>query len=175
MISTHAGRVGHHSIWSWTGGANTKITLEWAYNRADFRFEPSQWETVLLCNDVSHWLGGNIELALVRYTYVTTAPIILHSDRFILVYLISFYGLSSFSMECALTIPGNFSEMQIHDDTYIPRSGLHLRGVVLCKGQWYRATNNSIIIPRYNNGIVIVIIITKRYLTPKVSTWYVQF
>ena len=26
---------------------------------ADPRFEPSQWETALLCNDVSHWLGAN--------------------------------------------------------------------------------------------------------------------
>ena len=31
---------------------------------ADSRFAPSQWETALLCNDVSHWLGANIESAL---------------------------------------------------------------------------------------------------------------
>ena len=29
--------------------------------RADSRFAPSQWETALLCNDVSHWLGANLE------------------------------------------------------------------------------------------------------------------
>ena len=29
-------------------------------------FAPSQWETVLLCNDVSHWLGANLESALLR-------------------------------------------------------------------------------------------------------------
>ena len=29
--------------------------------RADSRFAPSQWETALLCNDVSHWLEVNIE------------------------------------------------------------------------------------------------------------------
>ena len=33
-------------------------------NRADSMFAPSQWETVLLCNDVSHWLGANLETAL---------------------------------------------------------------------------------------------------------------
>ena len=33
-------------------------------DRADFRFAPSQWETVLLCNDVSHWLGANLEPAM---------------------------------------------------------------------------------------------------------------
>ena len=32
--------------------------------RADSRFAPSQWEKALLCNDVSHWLGTNLESAL---------------------------------------------------------------------------------------------------------------
>ena len=32
--------------------------------RADSRFAPSQWESALLCNDVSHWLGASIELPL---------------------------------------------------------------------------------------------------------------
>ena len=32
--------------------------------RADSRFVFSQWETVLLCNDVSHWLVASIESAL---------------------------------------------------------------------------------------------------------------
>ena len=32
--------------------------------RVDFRFAPSQWETVLLCNNVSHWLGTSVESAL---------------------------------------------------------------------------------------------------------------
>ena len=32
--------------------------------RADSRFAPNQWETVLLCNDVSHWLGAGLESAL---------------------------------------------------------------------------------------------------------------
>ena len=31
------------------------------YCRADYRFAPSQWETALLCNDVSHWMGANLE------------------------------------------------------------------------------------------------------------------
>ena len=33
-------------------------------SQADFRFAPSQWETALLCNDVSHWLGATLESAL---------------------------------------------------------------------------------------------------------------
>ena len=32
--------------------------------RADSRFAPHQWETALLCNDVSHWLGAGLESAL---------------------------------------------------------------------------------------------------------------
>ena len=32
--------------------------------RADSMFAPSQWETALLSNDVSHWLGTNLESAL---------------------------------------------------------------------------------------------------------------
>ena len=32
--------------------------------RADSRFAPSQWETVLLCNAGFHWLGANLESAL---------------------------------------------------------------------------------------------------------------
>ena len=32
--------------------------------KADSRLALSQWETVLLCNDVSHWLGANLESAL---------------------------------------------------------------------------------------------------------------
>ena len=51
---------------------------EW-YLRADFiRFALSQWETALLCNDVSHWLGVSLESALYLFhqsrTYLTMNP-----------------------------------------------------------------------------------------------------
>ena len=32
--------------------------------RGDSRFVPSQWERVLFCNDVSHWLGTSLESVL---------------------------------------------------------------------------------------------------------------
>ena len=32
--------------------------------RAVTRFAPSQWQTVLLCNNVSHWLGASLESGL---------------------------------------------------------------------------------------------------------------
>ena len=34
---------------------------------ADCRFASNQWETALLCNDVSHWLGASLESALHQY------------------------------------------------------------------------------------------------------------
>ena len=38
----------------------TKVT----YPRADSRFAPSQWETLLQSNGISYWLGANLESAL---------------------------------------------------------------------------------------------------------------
>ena len=38
--------------------------LDFSTYRADSRFVPSQWETALLCNDVSHWPGTSLESAL---------------------------------------------------------------------------------------------------------------
>ena len=34
------------------------------YDRTNSRFAPSQWETALLCNDVSRWLGSSPESAM---------------------------------------------------------------------------------------------------------------
>ena len=36
--------------------------------RADSRFAPNQWETALLCIDVSHWLGASLESALQKFS-----------------------------------------------------------------------------------------------------------
>ena len=38
---------------------------------ADTSFVPSQWETALLCNDVSHWLGTILESALQHNTAIS--------------------------------------------------------------------------------------------------------
>ena len=48
--------------WAWAWAAPT-----WLPHRADSRFAPNQWETALLCNDVSHWLGASLESALPLY------------------------------------------------------------------------------------------------------------
>ena len=37
-----------------------------SYIRFAPRFAPSQWETALLCNDVSHWLDANLESTLIH-------------------------------------------------------------------------------------------------------------
>ena len=38
--------------------------------RAYFRFAPSQWETALLCNDVSCWLGARLQLLVLKISIV---------------------------------------------------------------------------------------------------------
>ena len=47
----------------------------WGLDRADSSFAPSQWETVLLRNDVSHWLGANLESALPGACFSENKPI----------------------------------------------------------------------------------------------------
>ena len=46
----------------WVGGV---WGVSWLFSiKAVSRFAPSQWETALLCNDVSHWLCASLESAL---------------------------------------------------------------------------------------------------------------
>ena len=52
----------HQTFYLWLMLAITEV------RRTDSRFVPSQWETALLCNDVSHWLGANLESALGKET-----------------------------------------------------------------------------------------------------------
>ena len=47
------------------------IRLYTVSTRADSRSGPSQWEMALLCNDIFHWLGTNLESALSRYQVKT--------------------------------------------------------------------------------------------------------
>ena len=46
------------------------LAISTSWSRADSRFAPSQWETALLYNDVSHWLGANLESAIVASPYI---------------------------------------------------------------------------------------------------------
>ena len=59
-------------------------------NRDDSRFAPSQWETALLCNDVSHWLGTNLESPVDRM--IIPVPL-----NFILEYIKSYLHCLQFS------------------------------------------------------------------------------
>ena len=53
--------------------------------RAVSRFAPSQWETVLLCGDVSHWLGANLESALsLFYFLVANIPLTQRTSNLVL-------------------------------------------------------------------------------------------
>ena len=47
-------------------------------NRDQSKYAPSQWETSLQCNDVSHWLGANLDWSLyifhISFTGYVTVP-----------------------------------------------------------------------------------------------------
>ena len=64
--------VSHQLLWSprtWSLSNQTKYfrIAQMQFNRrVDSRFASSQWETTLLCNDVSHWLGASLESAMNR-------------------------------------------------------------------------------------------------------------
>ena len=45
--------------------------LESTAHRADFSFAPSQWETPLQSNAVSHWLGAKFSISLVFIPHIT--------------------------------------------------------------------------------------------------------
>ena len=58
-------RSGHwHSCLGHAGLAGRYMGARVSISRADSRLEPSQWETALLCNDVFHWLGANLDSTL---------------------------------------------------------------------------------------------------------------
>ena len=48
-----------------SGGSG--MVIKWRCVRAESRLEFSQWETSLHSNTVSHWLGANLESALIQY------------------------------------------------------------------------------------------------------------
>ena len=50
------------------------------FTKAGSRFAPSQWETSLQSNAVSHWLGANLESALLHCWYIWVIGI-LHWDN----------------------------------------------------------------------------------------------
>ena len=59
-----------HKLHAWHGLFLFHVLIStsiYMYIRADSRFAPSQWETALLCNGVSHWLGASLKSALCIY------------------------------------------------------------------------------------------------------------
>ena len=58
--------------------AHYDVTAMWIMCRADSRFAPSQWETVLLGSDVSRWLGASLESALMCIVHLFTNS---HTDQ----------------------------------------------------------------------------------------------
>ena len=48
------------------------------HHMADATFAPSQWETALLCNNASHWLGTSLHSALHHIKYMAFLPFLLN-------------------------------------------------------------------------------------------------
>ena len=81
MVSTSQLQIAQNCSWRSVFDTNYDIYIlvKWIYiyiyvsktrlhiHMADSRFAPSQWETALLCNDISHWLGANLKSALDIY------------------------------------------------------------------------------------------------------------
>ena len=60
------------------------IHTSWCLPPADSRFAPSQWETALLCNEVSHWLGASLDSALVSWSAGHETTTIFHLNKTII-------------------------------------------------------------------------------------------
>ena len=56
------------------GVSRSSITQHFVCLQADSRFAPSQWETALHCNDVSHWLGASLESVRCLYGIANRHP-----------------------------------------------------------------------------------------------------
>ena len=53
---------------NWSVSEHIKNQDSQEESRADFRCAPKQWETVFLCNNISHWLGADLESSLKKAT-----------------------------------------------------------------------------------------------------------
>ena len=58
VLSTTSGATSDDKVASWQLSVNSSVS------KTDSRLAPSQWETSLQSNAVSHWLGANLESAL---------------------------------------------------------------------------------------------------------------
>ena len=60
------------------------VSMNMANIRADSRFAPSQGETALLCNDVSHWLGISLESAMEYDSFINLIYVHIQVPGFII-------------------------------------------------------------------------------------------
>ena len=60
------------------------VSMNMANIRADSKFASSQWETALLCNDVSHWLGISLESAMEYDSFINLIYVHIQVPGFII-------------------------------------------------------------------------------------------
>ena len=101
-----------HDICKWQGVGHifrSHQTFVWWYLQGSDVYVPSQWEMVLHCNTVSHWLGAHTEWSLSLYTYIYLQLWIFHV----------LHTFSSSNRKCSPVCPPIFTKHCHHD--YIER------------------------------------------------------
>ena len=58
-----------------------QLVFSTLFTRADSRFWPSQWETALLCNNLSHWLHASLESDLYTISNVRKIEFLIHTQK----------------------------------------------------------------------------------------------
>ena len=123
--------------------------------RADSRFAASQWETALLCNDVSHWLGASLKSALYARQRLTGFVSLDCTWMY-------FYHVSN-AYVCVLHASCSVVSVYTHDDVikwkHFPRYWPFVRGIHRSpvnsphKGQWRGALMFTLICARINGWV----------------------
>ena len=107
------------------------------YIRADSRFAPSQWETALQSNAVSHWLGANLESALYMHSFVMLCFVVA-----IVTLLVSYRMLP-----CEYWVVGNWHSRMLFASEDKLCINLHVQ-----ENQWIGCHNASILSSRDVTG-----------------------
>ena len=98
--------------------------------RADSGFATSQWERVLLCNDVSHWLGASLEPALFVCVIVVT--------WFVFKLKLTYWGKDKMAAVSQTSLSNTFSWMKMFEFWLQFDWSLFLRVQLTILQHWFR-------------------------------------
>ena len=124
------GQHGHVCIFIFKNMSNCKISQVIGHaHRADSRLVPSQWETSLQSNVISHWLGADPESAVCSYHFDISVKFISH--------------WKTLKTDVALS-----RQVEFYDNTY----GMNWSLIFMCSLQWSISQNSH-----WNGNVVILI------------------